>query len=395
MASQPSASKTALLLNCQWSFNFSDNVEALEETVGEAPRYGSAWHGIMEQAPLGIGVKFPAARFPILVDEQRDKFQLSKSVGEELAQHVRGSLPVLQKWLGGKNPWDFDFTKHDLERETSFAIRASANKAVVGIVARPIPGPRAADHFYEELEEGEVAGTVDLMTDAQAAFSMVMDYKTGSRDDFFATPSKHPQMQTLGLIPKSAPAVAIFHADRRGLPVIYAEELSNDDRRRHVKRVQKAMRRVGDGSMRPGEWCRYCPARSVCPTQTAALLQGAASLVDGGMTALATTSKSSAMEKPEDIGRLHQFFSEFDRLKEKARPLMKARVKELLEGGKLSQRPDGKILTIRTRSEERLSKKAITDALGSAEAERLFEKLRKAGALVTTESEGLYAEFPD
>ena len=390
MAKQPTASRTALLLKCQWSF--SDSVEIPpEESVGEAPRYGSAFHALLEAAPLELGKRFDEGPFGILVDATAKKWSLSRSVAEELAGHVRGSLPVLQKWLAGKNPFDMKFNVKALRREKSWAIKPFRGRRLIHAEAREIANPTTDGHVYEELKKGEIAGTEDL-----GDVGFVMDYKTGSQDHDFAKPAKNDQLRTLALASgASTTLVAIFHADRRGLPVIYADELEEDAHRSHARKLALALKRTNSGYLRPGPHCQYCPARTVCPTQTAALLQGAASLVDGGMTALATTSKSSAMEKPEDIGRLHQFFSEFDRLKEKAKPLMKARVKALLEDGKLSQRPDGKVLTIRTRSEERLSKKAIADALGSSEAERLFEKLRKAGALVTSESEGLYAEFPD
>jgi hypothetical protein len=265
---------------------------------------------------------------------------------------------------------------------------------------RRIASPTADGHVYEEAEKKEIPGTVDLMEDSPLrdpdGLSLVMDYKSGvGANENFERPAKHPQLKTLSLIPDKEPVVAIFHADRRGLPIIYAEEISQAERASHARKVHRALSRRNSGYMRPGEWCKRCPARPICPTQTAELLAGAASLVNGGHDTLIRTAKASAMTTADDIGRLHQFFSEFDRLKEQARPLMKARVIALFEERKIVSRPDGKILVVRGRTEERLSKGKIVEALGAPEAERLFNKLRKAGALETTESEGLYAQFPD
>jgi hypothetical protein len=390
MGKQVTASRTALFLNCQWAFG-PDVELPHEETVDEAPRYGSAFHKLFEWAPLKVGEKFDNT-FAAKVDNVGVTWNLTPSVREELAGHVKGSLPVLQKWLGGKNPFDLKFDVELLQREKSYAILPS-RRAETRI--REIAGPTAVGHVYEELKDSEVAGTGDLISVSEVS-GFVMDYKTGSQSHDFATPSKNDQLKTLALATGGAlPIAAIFHADRRGLPVIYAEEIEEPDLHRHSRKLALAMKRRTSGYMRPGEWCRYCPARTICPTQTADLLTGAASLVVGGSEALARTSKADALATPDAVGAMHQFFAEFDRLKERARPLMKARVKAFLEDKKFSQRPDGKVLVIRTRAEERLSKKAITDALGAKEAERLFERLRKAGALLTTESEGLYAEFPD
>jgi hypothetical protein len=388
---QPTASRTGLLLNCQ--FPFGDEIQIDPEGEGaEAPRYGSAFHELLELAPLGVGEKFDEVRFPRLVEDVGARWDLSTTVCEELAAHVKGSLPVLQKWLGGKNPFDYKFDVSKLQREKSYAIRIKPGGQAVAV--RPIASPTAEGHIYEEAEKKEIPGTVDLMLDDGP--SLVMDYKSGvGVGENFERPAKHPQLKTLSLIPYKEPIVAIFHADRRGLPIVYAEEISNAEQTSHARKVHRAMSRRNSGYMRPGAWCKHCPAKSICPTQTASLLQGAASLVNGGHDTLVRTAKASAMVTKEDLGRLHLFFAEFDRLKENARPLMKSRVKELLEAGEVVSRPDGKVLQIKTRSEERISKGRIVEALGKPEAERLFNKLRKAGALETTESEGLYAVFPD
>jgi PD-(D/E)XK nuclease superfamily len=395
MGLQASASKTGLLLNCQWPFGEQIAIEPGE--ASEPANYGSGFHSLMEVAPLGVGEKFDET-FPRLVDAAGETFDLNAAVREELAGHVKGSLGVLQRWLAGKNPWDYKFDTSRLERETSYAIRIKPGGLAVKV--RRIASPTAEAHVYEEAEKKEIPGTVDLMEDSPLrdpdGLSLVMDYKSGvGVGENFERPSKHPQLKTLSLIPDKEPIVAIFHADRRGLPIIYAEEISQAERASHARKVHRALSRRNSGYMRPGEWCKRCPARSVCPTQTAELLAGAASLVNGGHDTLVRTAKASAMTTPAIVGQLHQFFAEFDRLKEQARPLMKAKVKEWLAENQFSMRPDGKQLVIKTRTEERISKGKIVEALGAPEAERLFQKLRKAGALETTESEGLYAQFPD
>jgi hypothetical protein len=385
MALQPTASKTDLLLNCQWPFDPEREIPE-RANVPEGTRYGSAFHQIMEVAPLERGQKIP--NLGGLVAVTRKKWDLDEGVGQELAEHVRGSLPVLQKWLSGKNAWDHDFSKANTFTEKSFAISVDDGEEGIGI--RTIRRPREEDHVYEDLGEGDIGATTDLLVEEETA--LVLDYKTGN-DEQFAFPHRHPQMRTLSLIPRAAPVVAIFHADRRGLPVIYAEEIADSARHLHVRRLRKALRKVSDGSLRPGPWCTHCPAKTICPTQTAAVLQGAAALFDEGTLKLARIDRNS-LTKAADVGWLHQFFAEVDHLKALARPHMLAFVKASL-GKEIVSRLDGKVLIVRKRTEERLSKKAIVDALGVKEAERLFDKLRKAGALTETESEGVWAVFPD
>jgi hypothetical protein len=388
MPIQPTASKTTVLLNC--SYPFSKRVEIPhEEEVDEAPRYGSAFHRLLELAPLGVGERF-GDDYDALVEKTGKKWGLTPGVRQELAEHVRGALPVLQKWLSGRNQFEKKFNVKKLRREVSFAAEP------MGDNVREIDNPREADHVYEDLEEGEVAMTADLWD-----LGFVLDHKTGSVDDNFSKPTKNNQLKTLALTTRSkTPIVAIFHADRRGLPIVYADEIEEGALDKHELKLRRAIRRIGDGSMRPSEpgkgeqWCQYCPARSVCPTQTANLLTGAAAVVTDAAVALARLPKGGLVTD-EQVGNMHYFFSEIDRLKEAAKPLMRAHVKRALEEGHEVSRKDGKVLVIRTRTEERLSKTKIIEALGKPEAERLFKRLRKAGALVETESEGLWAVFPE
>ena len=95
---------------------------------------------------------------------------------------------------------------------------------------------------------------------------MVVDYKTGVYEDY--SDPLTPQMLTLALQTR-ADAVAILHTPRMGIPVVYASEATPDLIDAHRMRLIRALFRIGDGSMRPGHWCRWCRVRkTVAPPNT-------------------------------------------------------------------------------------------------------------------------------
>lgn len=393
---QPSASRTALLLACPRPFDPSFEIEP--SPGGEAARYGSAFHQVLA-ACLGTPEKKPlerSASYARAVDAAAKKYDV-RAVGAELAGHAKSSARVLRNWLSREK-----LEVAEIERSYAVAPRADG-----GWLVREIP-PHDADHRYA-IKLGELPGTVDLIArNKNRTRAVVLDHKTGGVDPGFAQPAKLAQMRTLGLIGMpGAPAkskgfkrdveVAIFHADRRGLPIVYAEPYKIQDQFRHAADLHAAFARVGSGFMRPGSHCTYCPAREGCPartvdllaTSTAALVEGANRLavepiVSGPLSPGANTSLSVE----ERAGALYDLLKRFRVLDEAG----SAEIKRLVQEGKIIETRDGRVLAVREERFETLSKKSVIEALGKVAGERMLKRLRAKGAIKEAMREKLVAE---
>jgi len=396
MTLQASASKSELLLQC--SRPFEEGVTT-DDSPGEPALYGSAYHALME---------FPSARveklLPLAIKLEK-KWNIP-GASDELVGHVRASKALLRKWMAGENPWKIDFSSGKVEKEIAFAINPSS------LTVRRIDLPSVEDHVYHGIDPSvEIPGTVDLMSD----FPLVMDYKTG-RDpfDFYTVPEDVTQLRTLGLavwlehaylpahVGDEEVVLAVLHAPRGSVPAIYADAVPVGDLRKHAERLADALRRKGDGSLRAGPACRLCPARYDCVTQTGAYLQragealelarpageGLKDLVEYGKTELAMPGEV-ALISPEDVGRLHYFIKQFEKLAGSAGSLLKAWVAE--HPDEVAIRPDGKLLILKDKQQENLSKASIIRALGKARGEALIAELRENGVIETSERVELHA----
>lgn len=368
MGLQPSASRTALLLECSYPFG---DVEIEPHPSREPARYGSAWHQIMAaclRRPLS------ASAYAKAVDAAAKRYDVA-SCAEELAGHVKSSLKVLQNWLVREK-------LEVVEVETAYAIDPNGK-------SRPIE-PHDDEHRYD-CRSFEVPSTVDLIA-RHARRQVILDHKTG-HDEGFAKPAAVPQMRTLGLIDKTT-EVAIFHADRQGLPIVYSSEV--EGARDHRAALSRALSRVGDGSMRPGPWCGRCPASDVCPARsaeilgdaTAALVRASIVLADEPIDPKLAPVPANAVNSVEDrAAALHELFK-------KLRPIMKAGHNEivaLVKAGRVVETREG-ALVLQTQTYETLSKKSVLEALGKAAGEREIERLRKKGAVRETTREMLVSE---
>jgi hypothetical protein len=394
MPLQPSASRTSLLLACPRPFDPELEVESSE--AGEAARYGSAFHQVLA-ACLETPAKKPlerSARYAHEVGKGAAKYDV-KSTAHELAGHVKSSAQVLRNWLGREK-----LGVSEIER--SYAVAPSADG---GWNAREIP-PHDEEHRYE-VEPGELPGTVDLIArDTNRTRTVVLDHKTGSLDPGFAQPAKLAQMKTLGLIggakrcegnrsTRSVVEVAIFHADRRGLPIVYAEPYEGREQRRHAVELHAAFARIGSGFMRAGPQCTYCPARFGCPARTADLLaESTAALVEGANKlaveplgrAIIPSGAGLAIE--ERAGVLYELLKCFRALDEAGTK----EIRRLVQEGKIIETRDGKVLAIRTEKFETLSKKSVIEALGKVAGEKELKRLRAKGAIREATREKLVTE---
>jgi hypothetical protein len=373
-----------LLLNC--SFPFTSGLELPPDLPGEPARYGSCFHAAIAHLLLHNGKA--DAKFTRLLDREIKKYKIPPSSAKNLPGHVKGSYQVLKKWLEGSNPFGTNFFRGNiLEVEKSFAFKFGGGWAVR---MREIDLPTVEDHFYEDLEKGEIAATNDLVLGP-----LVIDHKTGSRETFHL-PAEKPQLKTLGLIPFSRglkkPILGVLHADRMGLPIVYADEAETSDLEDHVKKVEVALSRIDDGSMRPGPWCTQCPAREACPAQHGELLKRSSQIVKQAMTLpefLDGSDEERHVVPAREIGAVHLLFSRLESLLKVGREELKTWVKD--HPGEQAVRPDGKVLTIVEREHERFSKEAFIEKLGKVKAEKEFARLRKLGILTKKAREELHA----
>jgi hypothetical protein len=242
---------------------------------------------------------------------------------------------------------------------------------------------------------------------------IVVDHKTGMYEDWyaanevFALPTTVAQLRTLGLAVRSSKAqfagleLGIFHADRQGLPAIYAEPFDRELQVLHAQKLHAALERRGQGFIRPGEHCAHCPARIGCPARAAALLVESAEVL--------TEAANKIIREPIDPRALYVLPTEeiatpgllesragalFDMLK-RFRELEKvatAELRRLVKSGVVVETKEGNVLSIRTQVYETLSKKSVLEALGKVAGERELARLRKKGVIREATREMLIGE---
>lgn len=374
MSLQPTASKSSLLVGdpdpktglspggC--TRPFSEGTSTDSDEPGYAAKYGSALHELLY---LGLGGKLSKQ----LAGDIAVKWGLDFDSNTELLPHAVRAVDALTHWMSSHNPWGATYRIVGAEKHLAIKV------GVHSVSARETAFDEK-EHRYE-LASREIGGTYDLLLECRPLSTgpefVVLDYKTGSGfyDDYMR-PSRLPQMRTLALA-TGASAVAVLHTPRDAPSVVYAEELTEAGQKHHARLLRQAMRRIGDGSMRPDGYCKYCPARSGCPAFDGELLKSAGALVK--------TVVAHPLAENVDPGQFHMLLTDMSRLVDRGRDALKARVKQ----GEIIQRPDGKVLVMRPRAGyESASKSGFERQLGKAAAEKLMAKLRKMGALEQVEA---------
>lgn len=400
MGWQPSASKTEILLLCPRPFDPA--LEEPEDMPGEPALYGSAFHRIMAVCLASPGTLEAHNKYSKLVDKTVREFEI-KDCASELAAHVKSSAKVFLNWL----------KREKLEVtviEKAYAVLTMLNGEWV---SRIIP-PHNDDHVYK-VAPGELPGTIDVLAMSKdKRRAVVIDHKTGFFESWiaqdenvhFALPKTVPQLRTLGLavggvLPrKTALEVGIFHADRKSLPVVYAEPFQADEQLLHAKAIAASFDLIGRGLFRPGAHCKRCPARVGCPGRSADLLVESAEVLVGAANRLALepidpkalmalpTGDLSPGELEGRAGALYDMLKRFRELEKTAT----AELRRLVKAGAVIETRDGKALTIREQTYETLSKKSVLDALGKVAGEKELARLRKKGLIKEQTREMLIAE---
>lgn len=362
---QPSMSKTDDLLACTWPFGRRfPKGEAID-----AARFGSAAHACYAEQLQGVAPE---------VEAHATKFDVE---AEELEDHVRRTYPNLEKWLTRSNPYKTNFLDDatDIKIEISMALFVAAGKKYG--TAREIDPPDEKTHEYHGVDhKKELPGTLDLVIHTPR-YRLVVDHKTG-----FDIPQVEGSGQLLSAVaavrtmrPKVLTTIAgYFHAPRSGGgATVYAEEVSPVEIDNHVRRLKYAFKRVGDGRLKPGAACTYCPAYTICPAHGGSTSAGLVEL----------RRKPNGIMTAADVGRMHQALNEYDGLAKKLR----AEIKSWVAANGPVSRPDGKEIAIVMRPFTNLSMESIKRKLGKLEGGRLIEKLEKQGVIERGERPTLVA----
>jgi PD-(D/E)XK nuclease superfamily len=347
---RPTMSKTDLLFACSYPWFKS----AHAETVGERTRFGSAFHEGAEAILRGkrFNAKAGAKKWDVDVDELRDR--------------VGSALPVLLKWLRGSNMWGLDFTRGKVSTEVTAALN------MAGAPTRLLPGGPGDAHDYPEALEEEFPGTADLISVAESnsRILLVLDHKSGwnvAADWQPRTPAENGQLRSLAtafadLYAPDLVIVAFFHAPLEGLPQVMADELTPVDLEAHRIELKRAWKRLGNGWLHPGDWCSYCPAWSVCPTNT---------------TSLTVLQRAGGPLTAQRVGAIHQARREFNRMSDRLGEEIRAWVAANGPG----ECPDGSTVELVEKMVERLSKSSVLAALGPDKGNAMLDSLRACGAL--------------
>ena len=361
---QPTMSKTDRLLAC--AFPWGKTVTA-EEDVGQPARFGSAFHELMAMR------KSPSRR---TIARIAAKWTRDGDVdGNELEARYLAAKPVLDKWLRGDNAWRIDFTKWRIEREIGLAYNYESD------TARRIALPDE-NHIYNDARANELPGAADIFGITQELprpcsnlpnhrrTALILDHKSGFT---VPQPCESGQLKSLALAAcrlTGAKRAIIGFPHSPGdssTPVVLADELSSDELDVHRDALREAFSRIGDGSLKPGEWCKYCPALAICPAHTTALAE--------------MRGDSSALATPEDAGRAHQRLTQLRAQFKQYDALIATELRAWVRKNGAAPRPDGAVVDLVERSYESLSKSSIIRALGPIEGGRMIQKLDRLNCI--------------
>lgn len=377
-------SQTDLLLQCTYPFSEAV-VWPVEETREEA-LWGIAWH---EAASGAFSPKEACKRAGIL-DVQ------------ELSESVADGRKILNKWLR-ENEYGVDFTskKAKVYREQSLAYNLDIDTTGATRMCDP---PDPDTHVYRDRRPGEFCGTLDegrIIPGVPGAL-LTLDYKTG-RD--IPEPRGAGQLLSGALAlselrkysePPSTIVLAYLHAPRGQIPTIYSHEVTFAALREHRQRILDARERIGNGYMRPGKHCTnlYCPARFICPTRDAELVENAIRLVPHVSNEMAMEIETAsvandaladgprtALSRAERLGQIHEVVETYDRLRARLREEMQKELAEIGHG----IRTDGDLIKLISISKRRISLGGIEKALGKMAGAREIARLDKMGCVTVSE----------
>lgn len=368
MKLQPTASRSEVLTHCSYWVG----KDVPREETSQAAEYGSAFHSAMAELLMNAEPDYASIA---------SQYGLNSSIQDELQGHVSEAFLELNTWL--KNNWlKIDFSKGD--RFVEKAMCLGDNTA--GWIRSP-----DENHVYTHLEDGDVAGTADLIINTKD-YILVLDHKTGADD--FSSPSKIEQLLTLGAAAwiilgfHKKLVLAVLAASRKGITRVYAEKVDPKITEDHIATLEDSMKQVNTGYMRPGAWCSRCPGRSVCPAYGGQLTRGGVEVLQaltasGSPTAAIVPGNSNDLTMPRErrLGLLYEVVQQSEKMTKQARDEIR---REMQETGILPETSKG-YLNLRSHMRESVSKSSILEAMGKLKGEKILNELREAGAVKQTE----------
>lgn len=400
---QPTMSSGGLLLMCQWPWGRAISelpLEIVERTskmgswavksrelavwaksneANDDANYGSAIHEVLAariiSPPKKLKISAVAAKWGIIGNGEStdaDEFKTFKA-------HALEAVDTFIRWAQKKNPWGIDLTKRAAIR-TEMSVAYDVEKNKTRLTSNPTPDT----HEYKGIEPGEIAGTADVVFDQMERVEkyevpdlVLIDHKTG---DGWNMPLENAQLRLLTLanavrINAKTAAMGIYHTPVENVSTMYVDEIGRDEIKEYRHEVRAAFRRIGDGSLRPGAHCAFCPAITICPAHANAIVQVETSLT---MT-------------PERVGEIVMKLANFMAAGEKMEKEVKAWIKKYGfpsgDGTRAVPLPSGKWYRGKPtkRAGWQISTKALREVLGTDAAEAIIAKLKEAGHLKDSE----------
>jgi|SRR5271166_401781 len=349
-----SASKTDLLLQCQWWASPSVNLPQEPTDIKlqpDIPRFGRAFHKTMEGFLL---------HEPVLLPEISEAYDVD--LGRLTEYFERGSKAVTE--ILKKRGWDK--IPRTVEKKLAYDPFYDTTRVL------QVEGERD----YSGRRPTEMPGTADLALQPGPNRSrplVVFDWKSGQS---VYDAQENAQLRTLSLglsrhwkshvdvnPSDTAAVVFIFRIDDEFMELSEGA-LTFDTLYKHRVLLRSKMRRAitGKPALYPGMHCRYCPALEICPAHQNPL-------------ALADTAET--MMEPAHVAQVYTRLVSAENLLKKIR----RRIIDYVEMNGPLELDNGKWASIVEYNEDNLSKASINRALGKLEGELLISELRDRGCI--------------
>ncbi len=354
-----SASKTDLLLRCAYWASSSVRVEPQSDNildVPDVPRFGVAFHKCLELHLNRVAYAIPKVAIAHGVDPKR------------LEHFVRRGTEFVTKLLRARK-WEMH--QRFVEKKIAYDPFNDRGRWLATTGTRDYSGRLPT----------ELPGTIDLALRAPSKPLVLFDWKTG--ETVYPDADENQQLRTL------ATALHRLFAGQHTECVSFIVRIDDEYIEPiegvitpqimdvHRKKLRVAVREALSPSpaMRPGTWCQWCPALEMCPTHVG----------------LESVSDIFNLTQPEQIRRYYGRLIAAENLLKKAR----ARMTALVEMNGPVELDNGKVLVVKERSRETLSKESIRRALGHGEGELYINQLRERGLLDETRYRELVQQVPE
>jgi hypothetical protein len=355
-----SASKTDLLLECQWWAgpdvkippDPNDPLGTRDpKLLADAPRFGVAFHLAMERHVAGGFAAYGRLRRSAI-----EKIAVGHRVEPgRLYDYYRRATEFLRGFLADRG-WD----GIPLVTEKKLAYDPFRDEA------RFLEGTGSRD--YSARRATEIPGQLDMAAVVnEGSLLFTADWKTGS-SVYEAKTNKQLDTLSLGLSrvwdARDGRSVnAIFRVDDEFIEPDVAE-VGAERWAKHRRHLKQALVRVYSKTpaMRPGAHCKYCPANEICP----------AIVGPTGMDDVLSDANSS-----ESVRRVYEISRALDKALEKRRQ----RIMRWVQMNGPIELSNGKELAIVESQRDNLSKASIERALGRVDGQQLIADLRSRGCI--------------